>query len=114
MKDFENIGKRMPYQEGEDYVSKLVEQATEAALQQQPKARTVSLGAKWMAAAAAVILLIAGVSITYHNSMTEEQPLAAEEATGPIDVFLNNLTDEDAQLLAYYEIEEIPEFEEYQ
>ncbi len=114
MKDFENIGKQMPYKEEKDYVSKLVERATEAALQQQPKAKTVSLRTKWMAVAAAVFVLIAGFSITYHNSVSEEQPLVAEETTGPIDSFLNNLTDEDAQLRAYYEIEETPEFEEYQ
>jgi len=113
MKDFENIGKRMPYAEDKDYVSRLVESATEKALHQEPKAKTIPLKAKWMAAAAAVALLIAGAGITYHHSQTETQPLVAEETTGPIDIFLDNLSDEDALLLSSYEIEEIPEFEEY-
>ena len=42
MKDFENIGKRMPFAESEDYVRQLVDNATEKALQ-QPKAKTVSM-----------------------------------------------------------------------
>ncbi len=113
MKDFENIGKRMPYAEDKDYISGLVEKATEKALQQEPKAKSISLRTKWMAAAAVVAVLIAGAGITYHNSMTETQPQVAEETTGPIDIFLNNLSDEDAQLLTYYEIEEISELEEY-
>jgi len=113
MKDFENIGKRMPYTEDKDYVSKLIERTTEAALQ-QPKAKTVSLRAKWMAAAAVAVVLLAGAGITYHHQTAEtDQPVVAQETTGPIDDFLNNLSDEDVQLLAYYEIEEIPE-ESYQ
>jgi len=113
MKDFENIGKGMPYAEDQDYVGRLVESATDRALRQAPKAKTVRLKAKWMAAAAAAALLIAGAGITYHHSLSTPQPQLAEETTGPIDIFLNSLSDEDALLLTSYEIEEIPEFEEY-
>ncbi len=114
MKNFENIGKRMPYAEDKDYISGLVEKATEKALQQEPKAKTISLRTKWMAVAATVAVLIAGAGITYHHSSTTEvQPVVAKETSGPIDVFLNNLSDEDAQLLTCYDLEEISEFEEY-
>ncbi|MCR4582387.1 MAG: hypothetical protein K5764_02380 [Prevotella sp.] len=113
MKDFENIGKGMPYAEDKDYVSALVESATEKALHQEPKTKTIRLKAKWMAAAAASAVLIAGAGITYHYSLAETQPQVAEETMGPIDIFLNNLSDEDAQLLTSYEIEGISEFEEY-
>jgi hypothetical protein len=39
---------------------------------------------------------------------TEEQLIAADN--GPIDDFLNTLSDDEAQLLAYYDIDEIPEY----
>jgi len=113
MKDFENIGKGMPYAEDKDYVSRLVESATEKALHQASKAKTIHLKAKWMATAAAVAVLIAGAGITYHHSQAETQPQMAEETIGPIDIFLSSLSDEDAQLLTSYEIEEMSEFEEY-
>jgi len=35
----------------------------------------------------------------------------AESTSSPVDDFLNSLSDEDAGLLAYYAIEEIPEYE---
>ncbi len=114
MKDFENIGKRMPYTEDKDYVSNLISQATETALQKQPKAKTVSLKTKWMAAAAAVMVLLTGAGVTYHLQTAETvQPVVAESTASPVDDFLDSLSDEDVQLLAYYEIEEIPE-EAYQ
>ncbi len=114
MKDFENIGKRMPYTEDKEYVSKLIERSTEAALQQQPKAKTVSLRKKWMAAAAVAVVLLAGAGAIFHQQAEEPvQQVVAEETSGPIDEFLDDLSDEDVQLLAYYEIEEIPE-EAYQ
>ncbi|MBQ2208504.1 MAG: hypothetical protein II404_00890 [Prevotella sp.] len=114
MKDFENIGKRMPYAESDDYVSLLVERTTEKALHQQGRAKTISLRVR-LVAAAAVILLLAGIGITYYNKVTtplSPQTQVAENTTGPIDDFLNSLSDEDAQLLAYYDIEEIPEYED--
>ncbi len=114
MKDFENIGKRMPYTEDRNYVSNLISQAAEAALQQQSKAKTVSLKYKWMATAAAVLVLLAGAGVTYHLQTSEAvQPVVAESMPSPVDDFLDSLSDEDVQLLAYYEIEEIPE-EAYQ
>lgn len=114
MKDFENIGKRMPYAESDDYVSQLVERTTEKALHRQGRARTVSLRVRLLAAAA-VVLLLAGIGITYYNKVAvplPQQPQVAEDTSGPIDDFLNSLSDEDAQLLAYYDIEEIPEYED--
>jgi len=109
MKDFENIGKRMPYNENDDYVSQLVSRATEHALGQP---RQVSLRHQWTlwAAAAAVVVLIAGAGLTYYNKVLVTQELTAQQETGPIDQFLNGLTDDEAQQLAYYEIEDIPEY----
>jgi hypothetical protein len=112
MKDFENIGKRMPYTEREGYVQQLVDRATEQAISQKQKARRVSLRTK-MAVAATVALLLAGAGITYRLAIqpTTTGVAETEVTASPVDDFLNSLSDEDAQLLAYYGIEEIPEYE---
>jgi len=107
MKEFEIIGKRMPFAESDDYVRQLVESTTEKALQ-QPKAKVHSLRIV-LAAAAAIVLLIAGIGITYYNKVTTEVQQTAQQTESPMEQFLNGLTDEEVQLLAYYEIEDIPE-----
>ena len=116
MKEFENIAKRMPYAESEDYVQQLGGRATENDIAQarKPKAKTRPL--HWMAAAAAITALMALAGITYYgqeqqtaDALTAE--LTTDEDMGPIDEFLDNLTDEEAQLLAYYDIDEIPEYD---
>ena len=110
--DFENIGKKLPYAEDADYVARLVERTTEEALRQQSQARTVSLGRKWtLVAAAAAVLLLGGVGLSYYGKLTPATQQVAESTSSPVDDFLNSLSDEDAGLLAYYAIEEIPEYE---
>jgi hypothetical protein len=97
----------MPFAESDDYVRQLVESTTEKALQ-QPMAKVHSLRIV-LAAAAAIVLLIAGIGITYYNKVIAEAQLTAQQTESPMEQFLNGLTDEEVQLLAYYEIEEIPE-----
>lgn len=104
--DFEKIGKRMPFAEGDDYVRQLIDKATGKALQ-QPKSKVHSL--RIVLAAAAIALLIAGIGITYNSKITTEEQLTAQQPESPMEQFLNGLTDEEVRLLAYYEIEEIPE-----
>ena len=107
MKELEAIGKKMPFAESDEYVRQLVDNATEKALQ-QPKAKVHSLRIV-LAAAAAIVLLIAGIGITYYNKVTAEVQLTAQQTDSPMEQFLDGLTDEEVQLLAYYEIEDIPE-----
>ena len=109
MKEVQNIGKRMPYAESEDYLNRLISQATEQAISQGQKAKTRPLRT-WIAAAAAALVLIAGLTITYFHQDRAEELVAEQTTTGPIDQLLNNLTDDEAQQLAYYEIEDIPEY----
>ncbi len=120
MKEFENIQKRMPYRESDDYVKQLIDHATDQAINKaaearQPRAKTRSM--RWMAAAAAVAAVMALAGIAYNSQPTayDSDTLTAmadyNDDRGPIDDFLDNLSDEEAQLLAYYEIEEIPEIE---
>ncbi len=109
MKEVQNIGKRMPYAESEDYLNELFTKATEQAISQGQKAKTHPIR-MWMAAAAAALVLIGGVTITYFHQNNTEELVAEQTTTGPIDHFLDNLTDDEAQQLAYYEIEDIPEY----
>ena len=110
MNTFENIGKKMPYTESDDYVNALVEQTTEQTLRQaaRPQAKTGSLH-RWAIAATVTALLGFG-ALTWLSPATGKQ-VADNEQYSPVDDFLNRLSDDEAQLLAYYEIEDIPEYE---
>ena len=110
MKEFQNIGKRMPYQESGEYVSQLISRSTEQAISESRKAQHRPIR-QWMAAAAVSVVLLAGAGITLFHTADDETIASAETAISPIDQFLDGLTDDEAQMLAYYEIEEIPEYE---
>jgi len=108
MKEFQDISKAMPYAESKDYINKLISDSTETAINKAKSPRKSSTH-MWIAAAIATLLL-AGVGITYFHQPSASDQFTAEDTNGPIDNFLNNLTDEEAQMIAYYEIEEIPEY----
>lgn len=108
MKEFQNIGKRMPYAEDGEYVSHLISRATEKAISQPATARTRTVR-PWFAAAA-VATLIAGAGISHFRQQPTADQLAASQPQSPIEQFLNDLSDDDVQLLACYGIEEIPEY----
>jgi len=63
---------------------------------------------KLAASAAAVAALIVCFGIGFFNGKSP-QPVA-ENSQGPLDEFLNTLSDEEAAQLTFYEIEEIPEY----
>lgn len=111
MKDelFENIGKKLPYSESEEYLDNLMDKVAGVALQQPHPARGRKHWGMMLASAAAVLLLVFGIGFTVlknggHHQMTDLQ------SSGPIDEFLSSLTDEEVAQLPYYEIEEIPEY----
>lgn len=127
MKQFDDIQKRMPYAESEDYLNRLVEQSTERAIQQStlPKARMHDLRPLITSIAAAVALLLV-VAITQWRpaskplaeaelsqdsiALAADNTLLANASDGPIDEFLNALSDDEAQLLSYYDIDDMPEY----
>lgn len=125
MKQVDDIQKRMPYAESEEYLDQLISKATEKAIEQarQPKTKVRSLHTSIAAAAAALLLVAIGVTQFRSNEeqlatveqesimLLADNEVATEQDLGPIDEFLNGLSDEEAQLLAYYDIEEIPEYE---
>ncbi len=108
MKDFQDIEKKMPFVESKDYINDLISKSTDIAIRQGGKSKRVS-ARMWIASAAASVVILAGIGITYFHSATSATT-TAENTSGPIDHFLNNITDEEVQMIAYYEIEDIPEY----
>ncbi len=105
---FQEIDKRLPYSESDEYLDGLVERATEEALMHRA-AGPVKRHWALIASAAAAALLVISIGVRLLNN--ETQPAAVPlHSSGPIDEFLNTLTDEEVAMLPYYEIEEIPEY----
>ncbi len=103
-----DIDKRLPYRESDEYLDSLIDSATEHAITHHDHSHS-----KWRVtmiklSAAAVTLLAVGIGITLFNGHTT-QPVP-KDGQGPLDEFLNTLSDEEAAQLQYYEIEEIPEY----
>jgi hypothetical protein len=97
----------MPYHEADGYVNHLVTSATEGAIHKQKQNRSVH-SLRTIAAAAAVALLLVGGAVTYYYNNTPASPtMVVQNQPSPVDDFLNSLSDEDVQMLTYYELEEI-------
>ena len=103
-----DIGKRMPYQEGEDYVNDLLDRVTEQAINSRHRAHRLP---RWVVipSAAAVALLVIGIGTKLLTDNSRHVAIT-EQTSGPIDEFLNSLSDEEVAQLPYFEIEEIPEY----
>lgn len=108
MKEFQDIGKKMPFAEGKDYINDLISQSTEVAIKKGRNSQKSSIR-MWVVSAAASVAILAGIGIISFHDTTSVFPTAKNE-TSPIDQFLNDLTDEEVQMIAYYEIEDIPEY----
>ncbi|MBO4380152.1 MAG: hypothetical protein J5784_04035 [Muribaculaceae bacterium] len=108
MNEFDKIGQDMPYTESDDYLDNLISSATENAIEKNRSKGTI---AKWtiasLAAASVAVLVVVGVKLFNDQPA---QPVVAHENVSPIDEFLDGLNDDDAQLLAYYEVEDVPEY----
>ena len=102
-----DIGKRMPYQESKEYLDVLIDKVTENAINHQGTARSRSRLGVMLASAAAVVLLVIGIGFSLFNNQDKSTTISSQ---GPLDEFLNTLSDEEAAQLSFYEIEEIPEY----
>lgn len=106
---FDDIGKRLPYNESEMYLENLIDEMTENAILRHHQSRTKR---HWglITASAASILLIIGIGFAFLHNRAVNPATVTQNNEGPIDEFLNSLTDEEVAMLPYYEIEEIPEY----
>lgn len=104
---FNDINKRMPYKESEEYLDVLIDKATENAINHQVQTNRRSRLVMKLASAAAVVLLVIGIGVTLFKG--QDIPVTKSDQ-GPLDEFLSTLSDEEAAQLSFYEIEEIPEY----
>ena len=105
----ENIGKRLPYSESDEYLDSLIDKATENAIARKSRPRVNRHLGMLLASAAAVALLVIGIGLSAHRH-GHGSTVVATQTGSPLDEFLNSLSDEEAVQLQYYEIEEIPEY----
>lgn len=110
MKDLLNdIGKKMPYSESQEYLDGLIDRATEQAVKRHAVAGGKRRWGVMAASAAAVALLLVGIGLSVMNNESQ-RPSVTIQPQSPIDEFLGSLTDEEVAQLPYIEIEEIPEY----
>ena len=109
MNEFEHTSKKMPYVESEDYLDEMIANATEKAIESRKGKQGISpfRKAAYVAIAVAASMLLV-VAWTWLKPQPE--PLVAELGDSPVEKFLDGLTDEEVQMLDYYEIENIPEY----
>lgn len=110
MKELLNdIGKKMPYSESEEYLDGLIDRTTDQAIKRQAMGRRRRRWGVMLASAAAVALLVISIGLTVISNESQ-QPAVTLQSGGPIDEFLGSLSDEEVAQLPYIEIEEIPEY----
>ena len=107
--------KKMPFNETDAYIDKLLKDATEQAIRQSPakKARTIRMKVYSAVASAAVVLILFGIGWNYFHptAAVKEKRLAIKSSTqSPLDNFLNNISDSEAEQIDCYVIEDIPEY----
>lgn len=110
MNEFDNIGKKLPYNESETYLDNLIYEATENAIMHPKPKRSKKRLSMIIVSAAASLLLIIGIGTSLFHERSDTTDNVTLNNVGPIDEFLNDLTDEEVAMLIDYELEEIPEY----
>ena len=117
MKDTHQFPKTQPYIETEQYLDQLIASATERAIHQPQTAQHTAhrrLHRIAWAAAAAIILLIAGWG--WHRLGSPSDPPAEQivqsvsTQQGPLDTFLDGIADEEAAHIDCYKVDNIPQY----
>ncbi len=103
----DDINRKMPYDESQDYVKGLIDRSVERAVGSRP----VRHGRRmlWQAAAAVALLAIGGTALWHVVEDSKSRPDEVCATGAPLDDFLNNISDEEAAQITYYEAEQIPE-----
>ena len=107
--------KKMPFPETEQYVSDLIAEKTEMAImeskhesQREYYAKT---SVKTLVGIAASVLFV--LTLCWNDSIpeTETVPQQTESVkNSPLDIFLANISDNEAQNIECYDIDDIPEY----
>lgn len=123
---FKEIGTRMPYKESNEYIVSLVNRCADNALQSHSQnVRRAAIRRIWMSAASiaavvavtltATFFIIGTLSPASHNAGTAAQQLSAYnmesiEKSTPLNEVINEMSDEQLALVAYYDTDDIPEY----
>lgn len=99
MKTLEEIDKKTPFCESDEYIASLVDKVTENAI--AGKSTRTRFPFMKMAASIAIIFTLGGAGWMFlHND-------SATQSQSPLDSFLCQITDEEAEQIMYYDIEEL-------
>jgi hypothetical protein len=119
MKELTEFGKKLPYQESEEYIDDLWTKSIDMALKQTAspaqKARVMSLRRHIFTAiaTAAVLILITTVSwkfIGKQFSDNANQQVAVMSESSPLDSFLGSISDEEAEQIHCYQAGVVEEY----
>lgn len=112
MKNFEDYGKKMPFNESNEYVENLMANATENAIRQKRIRKSTRLQFPKAAAAVAAVVVIAATAFWGGQKLYENRntAIAQTPSASPLDSFLNNISDDEAAQIYYYDIDEIAEY----
>ena len=110
--------KQMPFAESKEYVEHLVDSATKHAIkvcrndrQRQRQQRTRMLRVTLGTAASLVLVLGFGWGAFHRHSLQQPDEVGAVESVqSPLDVFLDQISDEEAQRIECYEIDDISDY----
>ena len=103
-------GKRMPYKESNEYVSRLIAKSADIAVaqaKQSQKAKIRTLFVRWCSVAAMVAIMVGA-----YWWATPENDFEQYKNTENLADVLNSMCDEQVMDLYCYELEEIPEYYE--
>lgn len=104
---------KIPFTESDSYVDSVVNNATEQAIKVYRKRRQSQRKLSWirptLAVAASVVIVVGlGWRLIPMNEHTRDDAPTSTES--PLDHFLSGISDEEAQQIVCYEIEEQPEY----
>ncbi|MBQ3636220.1 MAG: hypothetical protein II951_11485 [Bacteroidales bacterium] len=100
---YDNVGRRLPFSETDEYLDNLISRSTEAAIDAPRKSSPT-----WYTAAVAASLALIIATGFYFLSFQSPDVYVAEADS--VEDFLYSLSDEDVSLLAFSDYDEIPEY----
>lgn len=111
MKDLEQFaGKRMPYKESDDYVARLISECADNAVNGKRVARKAPVVRMvWQMASVAAVLALAVVLFVNLSKDSDYDRYLSSPALSEV---LSQMSDEDLMCVSYYEVDEIPEYDE--
>lgn len=103
MKEFDTIGKQMPYKESSDYINTIIDRGMQ--MKRKKKSRIVPFLAGGIGAAAAMVIVIFSIfNFNFHT------PYEKIKSSPTLSEVLSTLSDEQINELNTYTTDDIPEY----